>query len=382
MKTYKRRKRWISSIVSVMMIAALFIGFMPAALATDRLPFPDVPTTHTYYDDICWAEENGIVTGYNSKFDPEGEVTLLQFYTMLSRSIPEDETDTGIFGAEKDTMIYHLRRAVRRGWTGGYGNEIEIYKDNAIAVGAAWNHALTANGTQVYANQLYGGSRNPFKDGVRAAEELGLVSENGTDEMKSTTRAEAVSIIHAACLNKKAMSEPPIVTEMKSVVKNLPQGVFNDFYADMVKIPEPIRKAFITDGWIIRFDADEISDYSDKNGIYGISGMTVYSKKTIYLASASSLLHEMGHYYQEKLRSSGMDADVYSTFDFFRSEEKWSGPLYTSSRQTDGAEFFADAFAYYVKTGVVRTDLSGKDAENGLKSQRYFDSLAAQGWIY
>lgn len=382
MRAYVKKQGRIASIVSAMMIAVLFIGLIPNALAADTLPFSDVPKNHTYYDDICWAAENGIATGYNGKFDPDREVTVLQFYTMLSRSIPEDESDTGSLGAEKGTMIYHLRRAVRHGWTGRNGAEIELRKDNNIAVGSAWNYALTANGTQVYANSLYGGSYDPYQDGMRAAKELGLITEDNADEMRPVTRAEAVSIIHAAHLNTKAMSEPPIVTEMKGAVKNLPQSVFNDFYADMAEVPEPIRKAFIKDGWTICFDTDKISAYSDKSGIYGIGGMTVYAEKTIYLASAGSFLHEMGHYYQEKLKTSGMDADVYSTFDTFRSEEKWSGALYTNSRQTDGAEFFADAFRYYVYCGAVRADPTGKDKESPLKSQMYFDHLAAQGWVY
>ena len=270
MRAYVKKQGRIASIVSAMMIAVLFIGLIPNALAADTLPFSDVPKNHTYYDDICWAAENGIATGYNGKFDPDREVTVLQFYTMLSRSIPEDESDTGSLGAEKGTMIYHLRRAVRHGWTGRNGAEIELRKDNNIAVGSAWNYALTANGTQVYANSLYGGSYDPYQDGMRAAKELGLITEDNADEMRPVTRAEAVSIIHAAHLNTKAMSEPPIVTEMKGAVKNLPQSVFNDFYADMAEVPEPIRKAFIKDGWTICFDTDKISAYSDKSGIYGI----------------------------------------------------------------------------------------------------------------
>ena len=381
MRAYEKRQGRIASIVSAMMIAVLFIGTLPTALAADTLPFSDVPSDHTYYDDIRWAAENGIVTGYNGKFNPDKKVTVLQFYTMLSRSIPEDEGDADRLGAEKDSMIYHLRRAVRYGWTGRSGAEIELRKDNAIAVGSAWNYALMANGTQVYANSLYGGSYDPYQDGMRAASELGLITEDDADGMRSVTRAEAVSIIRAAHLNTNAMSEPPIVTEMKGVVKNLPQSIFNDFYADMAEIPEPIRKAFVADGWKISFDTDKISAYSEKSGIYGINGMTVYSEKTIYLASADSLLHEIGHYYQEKLRTSGMDADVYSTFEAYRSEEKWSGGLYTSNQQTDGAEFFADAFQYYVEHGTVRADPTGKDKEKPLGSQMYFDYLAAQGWI-
>ena len=54
------------------------------ALAADKLPFSDVPSTHTYYDDICWAVENGIVIGCNGKFYPDEKVTLV----TSDRSIP------------------------------------------------------------------------------------------------------------------------------------------------------------------------------------------------------------------------------------------------------------------------------------------------------
>ena len=83
MRAYTKKQGRIASIVSAMMIAVLFIGLTPTALAADTLLFSDVPSNHTYYDDIRWAAENGIVTGYNGKFDPDGKVTLLQFYTML-----------------------------------------------------------------------------------------------------------------------------------------------------------------------------------------------------------------------------------------------------------------------------------------------------------
>lgn len=247
MRAYVKKQGRIASIVSAMMIAVLFIGLIPTALAADALPFSDVPENHTYYDDICWAVGNGIVNGYNGKFDPDEKVTVLQFYTMLSRSIPESTEDTNDYGAVKDSMLYHLRRAVHNGWTGRNGVEIELQQDRNISAGRAWNYALTANGTQVYTNMLYEGSYDTTKDGMRAAKELGLAAEDA-DASEIITRAQAVSIIRAAHLNTKAMSEPPIVTEMKGVVQNMPQSVFNDFYADIAEIPEPIRKAFIADG--------------------------------------------------------------------------------------------------------------------------------------
>lgn len=110
--------------------------------------------------------------------------------------------------------------------------------------------------------------------------------------------------------------------------------------------------------------------------------MTVYSQKAIYLATTRSLLHEMGHYYQEKIKTTGIDRNVYSTFETIRSKEKWSGTLYSSNRQTNGAEFFADAFSYYVTHGIVRADPAGTDAKATLQSQEYFDELAAKGWLF
>lgn len=90
----------------------------------------------------------------------------------------------------------------------------------------------------------------------------------------------------------------------------------------------------------------------------------------------------MGHYYQEKIKTTGIDRNVYSTFETIRSKEKWSGPLYSSNRQTNGAEFFADAFSYYVTCGIVRADPAGTDAKATLQSQEYFDELAAKGWLF
>ena len=78
-----------AAVMSAVMILALLMGLMLHTLAADVAAFSDVSKGSAYYDDICWAEENGIVTGYNGKFDPEGKVTLLQFYTMLSRSIQQ-----------------------------------------------------------------------------------------------------------------------------------------------------------------------------------------------------------------------------------------------------------------------------------------------------
>lgn len=356
---------------------AASISWMPSALAAEPAAFSDVTPGRADYEDICWAAEHGIAAGNNGKFAPDQKITVLQYYTMLSRSIPESEQDTRDYGAEKGSMLYHLRRVANNSWTGDYRPEIEEYKDSYITAGRAWYDALTANGVQIYSGWLYGQKSSNTEDGMRAAKDLGLAGKNEKAN-DLITRAQAAAIIHAAQQNTKTLAEPPIVKEMQGSVPELQMArpYVNEFYEYMMLVPAPIREAFRKDGWTISFDTDAISAYSNETGTYSISGMTVYSKKTIYLADAKSLLHEMGHYYQRKLETSGMDPDVYATFDAIFAQEKWSGSLYNDRPNNSGAEFFADAFAYYALTGFVRW---GADAK--LESQQYFDDLADRGWI-
>lgn len=379
MQNSRKKNKHIAAVSAAMLVGLLFAGSMPNAQAADIKIYSDVSSSDVYYGDIQWATKNGIAQGYNGKFNPNKKITIGQFCTMLSRSISEGGQDEDDNGAKKGSMLYHLRRAVNRGWTDS-GAELELQKDDAIQADSAWNYALTANGTQVYSGLLSGTSSDSKDDGINTAKKLGLTvtKANGSELI---TRAQAVSIIHAAQKNTKSLPELPIVTEMKGVVEGLPQQQFNEFYASMKLIPEPIRKDFISQGWKICFDVSRINEYSKRKNIYGINGMTVYSEKVIYLADACPLLHEMGHYYQERIETSGMDADVYKTFDIIRISEKWSGTLYATGRQTSGAEFFADAFQRYVRYGVVRTGSGDKDKKDILKSQQYFDNLASMGWL-
>lgn len=379
MQNSRKKNNHIAAVSAAMLVGLLFAGSMPNAQAADIKIYSDVSSSDVYYGDIQWATKNGIAQGYNGKFNPNKKITIGQFCTMLSRSISEGGQDEDDNGAKKGSMLYHLRRAVNRGWTDS-GAELELQKDDAIQADSAWNYALTANGTQVYSGLLSGTSSDSKDDGINTAKKLGLTVTNANG-LELITRAQAVSIIHAAQKNTKSLPELPIVTEMKGVVEGLPQQQFNEFYASMKLIPESIRKDFISQGWKICFDVDRINEYSKRKNIYGINGMTVFSEKVIYLAEASPLLHEMGHYYQERIETSGMDADVYKTFDIIRNSEKWSGTLYATGRQTSGAEFFADAFQRYVRYGVVRTGSGDKDKKDILESQQYFDNLASMGWI-
>lgn len=380
MKPTKKRSRLMALAAAILTVLSMNAGI--AAAAAEHPNFSDVKESQPCYADICWAAEHGIVLGNQGQFMPDAPATVEQFFTMLSRAIPESENEQSeTYFAPRGSMLYHLQRSIRRGWTGNTGSYLVYQKEQPMRAGNAWNAAFTAAGTQVYSAKLYGEKQSSWAaDGMTAAKKLGLAQQDA-DAMEVITRAEAVQIIRAAAENKKALPEPEIVTEMKDTITGLDPSNANQIYTDLAAVPEQIRTAFCKDGWKISFDADRIAAYSEQSGLWGIQGMTVYSQKTIYLVSAGSLLHEMGHYYQEKLRSSGMDPNVYAAFEKIHSEERWSGSLLSSSSNRDGAEFFAEAFAYFVQYGKVRSDPSGSEKLAELASQRYFESLAEQGWI-
>lgn len=379
--TEKKRSLCIKEIARAAILLALFMGTVAQTSAAGAVSFSDVSEQTAYYNDICWAAEQGIVTGDNGNFKPEQKVTVQQFFTMLSRAIPErQEAQDAAFDAPKGSMLYHLRRAIHQGWTDSIGTLVELSKDSALNAGCAWNAALMAAGTQVYSGALLGEAANPSTDGMRAAKALNLAGKDA-DASKRLTRAEAVHLIRAAVENTKVLPEPDIVKEMKNAVQNVQQNDVNSVYADLMRIPEPIRKAFRQDGWIIRFDPDAVQAYSEKSGITNINGMTEYQDKTIYLANVKSLLHELGHYYQEKLKSSGMDQNVYAAFDTIRQKETASAAIYETGNQQDGKEFFADAFRFYVLYGRTQAELSSKESSGSSESQRYFDHLKETGWV-
>ena len=207
-----------TAVMSAVMILALLMGLMLHTLAADAAAFSDVSKGSAYYDDICWAVEHGVVTGSGGKFKPEQNVTMQQFFTMLSRAIPEDATEQTALLAPKGSMLYHLRRAIQNEWTLGQGRMAEYRKNEPLAAGYAWNAALMATGTQVYSGVLSGQAANQQADGINAAKALGL-AEKGADGAHLITRAEAVHIIRTAKENQDTLQEPAIVKEMKDAIR-------------------------------------------------------------------------------------------------------------------------------------------------------------------
>ena len=90
----------------------------------DSLPFTDVPKTASYYDAVCWAYENGIISGTSkTKFSPNAEITRYQVVQMLYKysGRPDVETTVNPFkDVSKKASYYNaVLWAVENGITAG-----------------------------------------------------------------------------------------------------------------------------------------------------------------------------------------------------------------------------------------------------------------------
>ncbi|WP_061808952.1 S-layer homology domain-containing protein [Rossellomorea vietnamensis] len=79
-------KRIIASFVTVMMVAGLLTPFSASAKS-----FSDVPTTHTFFDEITYLSDQEIINGFNEgTFAPSKPVTRAAAAAMIGRAIGLD----------------------------------------------------------------------------------------------------------------------------------------------------------------------------------------------------------------------------------------------------------------------------------------------------
>lgn len=80
------RKPIIQRIHIVLLIVILLFNITSVVFAEVELPFTDVLESHWYYEDVCFAYEQGLMLGVKAdKFDPEGSVTRAMVATIFWR---------------------------------------------------------------------------------------------------------------------------------------------------------------------------------------------------------------------------------------------------------------------------------------------------------
>jgi len=96
------------------------------ALTSDMTGFSDVSTDKWYSKAVYWASENGIVQGYNGKFDPEDQISREQLATILYRYSSSPQTSgtldqftdaSSVSSWAKDAMCWAYERKLISGVT-------------------------------------------------------------------------------------------------------------------------------------------------------------------------------------------------------------------------------------------------------------------------
>lgn len=72
--------------------------------------FSDVAVDQWYAKAVCWASGNGIVQGYNGKFDPDAQISREQLATILYRYSASPETSGTISQFTDSNLSKHGRR--------------------------------------------------------------------------------------------------------------------------------------------------------------------------------------------------------------------------------------------------------------------------------
>ena len=103
--------------------------------------FQDVPDGKWYTDAVCWAAENGIVTGYSEQvFDPEGAITREQLAAILFRYAQKQGSDVSKWDELKafkdaDAVSTWAKEAVQ--WAVAEGLIDGVTKDTIVPGGNA-----------------------------------------------------------------------------------------------------------------------------------------------------------------------------------------------------------------------------------------------------
>lgn len=385
MQRNKKFVRITCIVLVAIMVLGLFAGIAPQVFAADIPTFSDVTDKTTYGEDIRWAASQGIALGYNNKFNPTGKVTLVQYLMLLSRAIPFSSNEQQIYG-NKSLGDVSWERADKLGWVPYNIGLLESVKNDGVCVDFAYNVAFRATGTVVYSAAIKDyGENSSTGAALGTANELGLT--DATFGGEQITRAEAVHIIRQAVSETYATEQPSIVKEFEGTILACPTSdTLNSTYAELSKIPQSIRTAFIENGWKLSFDISTISDFSNSTGIYSVKGLTDTGAKRIYVASTDSIVHEIGHAYQNiiYLRDfySNTNSTVYDFFDKLLAEEGYAGKQLTGQYSMEtGYEHFANCFAYYINALYKNSQRDLDLMENAVpKTKAYFDSLAVNGW--
>ena len=200
---------------------------------------------------------------------------------------------------------------------------------------------------------------------MRTAANLGLCSSTASPS-DLVTRGEAGYFIYKTLTEKYTVDAPkPPVNMVNSANVNA-----NDYLLKLKGLPEEVIKDFNEQGWTFKIDFDYPAQLGREKSLSCI-GVTSYSKKTIFVADASAIWHEFGHYVEGRLTFPAKHTEL-----FIREAQN---SILRDYAKSNSNEYFADCFEYYLKNkdNAKNIDLFKSKAP---MTYQYLQELEACGW--
>lgn len=352
------RKSVVSVVLSVLLFTASLTSSALAYASDNR--FTDVDSSSQFSECISYLADKGIMSGTAvGKFSPDSYITVKQFAVAMCRAYGIETAGNTWEEVSRDALM----KAYGNGWVSSsvFDNDnMNLCRESAL------ESTLIAAKVPVYSSTLYDNQDTACSsDIMRTAANLGLCSSTASPS-DLVTRGEAGYFIYKTLTEKYTVDAPkPPVNMVNSANVNA-----NDYLLKLKGLPEEVTKDFNEQGWTFKIDFDYPAQLGRERSLSCI-GVTSYSKKAIFVADASAIWHEFGHYIDGRLTFPAKHTEL-----FIREAQN---SILRDYAKTNSNEYFADCFEYYLKNkdNAKNIDLFKSKAP---MTYQYLQELEACGW--
>lgn len=354
------RKSVVSIVLSALLFTASFTSGTLAYASDNR--FTDVDSSSKFSKSISYLADKGIMSGTAvGKFSPDSYITVRQFAVAMCRA----------YGIETDgnTWAEVSSNALMKAYENGWVSSSVFYTDDMnmnLCRESALESTLNAAGVPVYSSALYGNQDTACSsDIMRTAANLGLCDSKASPS-DLVTRGEAGYFIYKTLTEKYTVDAPKSPVNMT----NSANVNANDYLLKLNGLPESVIKDFNEQGWTFKIDFDYPAQLGRERSLSCI-GVTSYSKKAIFVADASAIWHEFGHYIDGRLNFPAKHTELF----VYEAQNS----ILRDYAKSNSNEYFADCFEYYLKNkdNAKNIELFKSKAP---KTYQYLQELEACGW--
>lgn len=321
-------KRALNTVICLVLIVLATSTSVHAAGYESAQSFTDVPINSTYYTGVEYLKEHDITSGVgNGLYLPDRELTAQEAVIFLCRAYTD--IDESIYTIDKLKTVC-ISTAFRNGWI---HEGSASYPETGICVGNLYGMVMNAANIKVYEDYI------AFHSGIKHTPILNLeiaasfgIADGSDDPYRLATRGDIANVIY-----KVNTTEFPTDSgiEYDYNIENLGNDSTYWYVRQLDRIPKPIMDKFKQLGWKLSVNLDKLAGTS-------YSGLCSYREKTIYVNTASSIVHEIGHFMDSYLGWPSNRNNMYAI------EHEKAHYFLGDYAMTNAAEYFAEYFDYYL----------------------------------